>query len=55
MHLQNQVGSFLQIELADGPDASAPTGYVDSAQWVTLLLEIGLKRGTMQSADAGME
>lgn len=55
MHLKNQVGAFVQIEVADGPDASFPATFDDSARFVTLVLEVGMKRGTHQVAQAATE
>jgi hypothetical protein len=54
MHLKNQVGAFVQIEIQDGPDLGFPGIFGDSAQFVTLLLELGLKRGTFQASTAAM-
>jgi len=55
MHVANQVGAFVTIEIADGPDPSFPTLADNSASFTTLAIEVGMKRGTQQVAQNATE
>lgn len=54
MHLANQKGAFFQIEIADGPDPGSPSVIGDSAVFVGLVIEMGMKKGVPQMAQASM-
>lgn len=55
MHLANQTGQLFQVEVADGPDASFPTVFDDSASWTALLVEMGLKKSTIRNPQGAMK
>ncbi|HVW26234.1 MAG TPA: hypothetical protein VHC69_12750 [Polyangiaceae bacterium] len=54
MHLENQTGAFMQVEWADGPPGGLAI-YDNSARLETMMVEIGLKRGTPQMPQGAMQ
>lgn len=53
-HLANQVGAFFQVVIADAPDPSLPAVVGDSASFIGLVMDVGLKSETTRNIQASM-
>lgn len=53
-HLANQVGAFFQVQIGDQPDPSFPAAIGDSASFIGMVMDVGLKSTTTRNIQASM-